>query len=79
MFVEVRGNDEAAFDRALAIFKSKMKKSGILEDLRRHEFFLKPSLRRRLKRTDAHKRRRREENARVKSKGHSSRGSSEDS
>ena len=66
MYVEVRGNDDAAFRRALATFKSKVKKAGIFDELRKHEHYAKPSVKRKLKRAEAHKRRRREENARKK-------------
>lgn len=76
MYVEVKGNDAAAFHRALATFKSKVKKAGIFEELRKHEHYTKPSAKRKLKRAEAHKRRRREENARVKNKRNSPRGSS---
>lgn len=66
MYVEVKGNDAAAFHRALATFKSKVKKAGIFEELRKHEHYSKPSVKRKLKRDEAFKRRRREENARNK-------------
>lgn len=75
MYVEVKGNDAAAFHRALATFKSKVKKAGIFDELRKHEHYTKPSVKRRLKREEAHKRRRREENARVKGQRNRSRGS----
>lgn len=65
-YVEVRGNDASSFQRALATFKSKVKKAGIFEELRKHEHYAKPSVKRRLKRAEAYKRRRREENARKK-------------
>jgi len=61
MRVEVRGTDNEALQRALAEFKKKVKKAEILQDLRRYEAFVKPSMRRRLKRVEALKRRRREE------------------
>lgn len=73
MYVEVKGNDTAAFDKALAEFKRRMKRSGIMEDFRRHDHYDKPSVRRKLKRAEAHKRRRREENARARSKKDSQR------
>lgn len=62
MKVDVRGTDNEAFQRALAEFKKKVKKEEILTDLRRHEFYRKPSVRLKLKRIEALKRRRREEN-----------------
>jgi len=63
-YVEVRGNDSSSFHRALATFKSKVKKAGIFDELRKHEHYTKPSMKRKLKRAEAHKRRRREENTR---------------
>ena len=72
MYVEVKGNDAAAFNRALATFKSKVKKAGIFEELRKHEHYSKPSVKRKLKRAEAFKRKRREENARVKNQRNSS-------
>ncbi len=68
MYVVVNGNDSDAFERALAEFKRRVKRAGIMEDVRKHEYYVKPSTRRRLKRAEAHKRRRREENARARSK-----------
>ena len=72
MYVEVKGTDAAAFQRALATFKSKVKKAGIFEELRKHEHYSKPSVKRKLKRAEAFKRKRREENARVKNQRNSS-------
>lgn len=61
MYVEVRGTDDRAFSIALAEFKKKVKKAEILSDLRKHEAYIKPSVRLKLKRLEALKRRRREE------------------
>jgi len=64
MYVEVKGSTDKDFQIALAIFRSKVKKAGIMEDLRKHEYYIKPSVKRRLKRAEARKRRRREQNER---------------
>ena len=79
MQVNVRGNDDAALGRALAEFKKQVKREGILEDLRKYEYYLKPSLKRKLKRQEALKRRRREANARARSKTNRSRRGSQSS
>lgn len=73
MEVKVYGNDRPALDRALTEFKRKLKKEGIFEDLKKHEYYQKPSIRRKLKRLEATKRRRRETNERRKDKTHRSR------
>jgi ribosomal protein S21 len=73
MQIDVRGDGDAAFGRALVEFKKRVKRAGILEDLRKHEYHLKPSLKRKLKRQEAFKRRRREANARARSKTNRSR------
>jgi len=62
MYVEVRGSDDAAFQRAMTEFKRRIKKAGLFEDLKKHEYYVKPSLRKKLKKLDAIKRKRREEN-----------------
>ena len=62
MYIEVRGNDDAAFQRAMTEFKRRIKKAGVLEDLRKYEYYVKPSAKKKLKRLDAIKRKRREEN-----------------
>ncbi len=64
MEVRVNGSDRQALDRALTELKRKIKKEAIFEDLKKHEFYLKPSIRRKLKRIEATKRRRREDNER---------------
>ena len=61
MYVDVRGTDDKAFQYAMAEFKKKVKKAEILIELRRHEAYLKPSARKKIKRLEALKRRRREE------------------
>jgi len=62
MYVEVRGSDDAAFQRAMTEFKRRVKKAELFEDLKKHEYYVKPSLRKKLKRLDAIKRKRRDEN-----------------
>ncbi len=62
MYVEVRGSTEKDFQIALAEFKKRVKKAGVMEDLRKHEYYVKPSVKRKLKRAEAQKRRRREQN-----------------
>ena len=77
MQVNVRGDGDAAFGRALMEFKKQVKRAGILEDLRKYEYYVSPSLKRKLKRQEALKRKRREANARTRSKkNRSRRGSS---
>lgn len=73
MEVKVYGEGGAALDRALTEFKRKIKKEGVFEDLRKHEYYQKPSVRRKLKRIEAIKRRRRETNERRKDKTNRSR------
>ncbi len=73
MEVKVFGNNGAALDRALTELKKKLKKEGIFEDLRRHEYHQKPSVRRKLKKLEAIKRRRRESNERRKNQTNRSR------
>lgn len=48
-------------DKALKAFNSMVKKSEIIPELRRREFFLKPSKKRIAKRQEALRRRKREE------------------
>ena len=48
-------------DYALKELKRKIKKEGLMDDLRKHEFFVKPSRKRRNKKLDARKRARQEE------------------
>lgn len=48
-------------DKALKTFSSMVKKSEIIPELRRREFFLKPSKKRIAKRQEALRRRKREE------------------
>jgi small subunit ribosomal protein S21 len=78
MYIEVKGNDLAAFDRAMSEFKRKVKKAEILRDLRKHEYYQKPSTKRKAKRLEALKRRRRERNDKRRNPKNHSRRNSED-
>ena len=55
--IEVR--KEESIDKALKKFKSKIRKEGILEEMKRREFYEKPSQRRRREKAQAVKRERR--------------------
>ncbi len=52
--VEVR--KEESIDKALRKFKSKIRKEGILEEMKRREFYEKPSQKRRREKAQARKR-----------------------
>ena len=54
--VEVREN----LEKALKILKQRMSKEGILAELKKRRYYEKPSVRRKRKMREAHKRRRRE-------------------
>ena len=51
--VTVRGDSTDDLGKALQIFKSKCKRSGIFDDLRKHTYYRKPSIKRREKRKRA--------------------------
>lgn len=55
--VEIRKDEP--IDKALRKFKSKIRKEGILEEMKRREFYEKPSQRRRREKAQAVKRERR--------------------
>lgn len=61
MLIEVRDASYASLERALGEFKKKVKKAEIMGDLRKHEAYFKPSVKKKLKRIEARKRRRKEE------------------
>jgi len=61
MRVDVRGDTKEALDAALKEFKRLVKKEGILQDLRKHEQYVKPSMKAKLKHIEAIKRHKREE------------------
>jgi len=48
--VQVKRND---VDKAIRILKKKVAQEGVLKDLKRHEFYEKPSVRRRRQRAEA--------------------------
>jgi small subunit ribosomal protein S21 len=56
---EIRLEDGDRLDRALRAFKRKVQRSGILKDLRRKRFYVKPSEAKRRKAAAAARRRRR--------------------
>ena len=62
-FVTLRSDE--GVDKAIRRFKKKVEAAGILKDARKHEHFLKPSVRKKEKLLAADKRRRRTE-ARLK-------------
>lgn len=51
--VDVRGNDEMALEKALAVFKGKVRRAGILETYKAKQEYIKPSLKKREKRREA--------------------------
>ena len=55
MACKVKLRADETFDSLLARFKSSVKKSNILADVRKHEFFLKKSLKRKKKSEEARK------------------------
>lgn len=55
--IEIR--KEESIDKALRKFKSKIRKEGILEEMKRREFYEKPSQRRRREKAQAVKREKR--------------------
>jgi ribosomal protein S21 len=66
MYVEVRDKDGVkhidAVNMALLNLKRKIKKSGLMQELKNREYYMSPSKQRRFKRNEAIKRRKREEN-----------------
>lgn len=60
--MEVKVNDgKDELGKALKVFNSMVKKSELVQELRRREFFLKPSKKRIVKQQEALRRRKREE------------------
>jgi len=60
MYVEVRGTGNEGLDRALIEFKRQVKKEGLMESLKKYEYYVKPSLKRKRKKMEAIKRKRRD-------------------
>ena len=56
---EVRVGKNESLDRALRRFKKSCRRSGIMSDARKHEVYVKPSVRRKKKSEAARKRARR--------------------
>jgi small subunit ribosomal protein S21 len=61
LHVDVRGDTEKDFQHAMAEFKRRVKKAGIMEDVRKKEYYMKPSVKKKLKRLEAKRRQKREE------------------
>jgi ribosomal protein S21 len=61
MYVEVRGEKQIDLERALAQFVKQIKKSELMDDLKKKEFHMKKSKRLAKKRQDALRRRKRDE------------------
>jgi small subunit ribosomal protein S21 len=61
MYVKVRDDSEESLTKALQIFNKKVKEAGIIQECKARREYLKPSLKKRLKREEAHRRRLREE------------------
>jgi small subunit ribosomal protein S21 len=57
--IEIRIEEDGRLDLALKAFKRKMARSGILKDLRKKRFYVKPSEARAMKQAAAERRRRR--------------------
>lgn len=61
MYVKVTGNTDADVQRAIRIFNKKVKDAGIVQEVYSRREYVKPSVRRRLKREESIRRRIREE------------------
>ncbi|MGI8496035.1 MAG: 30S ribosomal protein S21 [Gemmatimonadaceae bacterium] len=61
--VEITLDEGDRLDWALKAFKRKMLRAGILKDLRRHRFYVKPSAERQLKAAAARRRQRTKQQA----------------
>lgn len=59
--ISVALRDNESIDSLIRRFKKKFVKSGIMKEIRNKEFYLKPSMRKKLKRREAERTRRREE------------------
>ena len=58
VFVKVAGNN---LDKAISIFNKKVKQAGIIQEVYRRQEYIKPSVKRKLKKEEAIKKRIREE------------------
>lgn len=61
MLIKVVINEKEPIEKALKKFKRKVEQSVILKELRKREFFLKPSIKRKLKERAAYARSRKRE------------------
>lgn len=61
MYVKVTGNTEADLQRAIRIFNKKVKEAGIIQEVYDRREYVKPSLKKKLKKEEAIRRRVRDE------------------
>lgn len=61
MLIKVVINEKEPIEKALKKFKRKVEQSVVLKELRKREFFLKPSIKRKLKERAAYARSRKRE------------------
>jgi ribosomal protein S21 len=61
MYVEVKGEKISDVDRALQQLSKMVKRSELMDELKKREFYLKRSKKLEKKRQDAHRRRKRDE------------------
>ncbi len=61
MYVRVTGNTEADVQRAIRIFNKKVKEAGIIQEIYDRREYVKPSVKKKLKKEEAIRRRIRED------------------
>ena len=61
MYVKVPGNTDADVQRAIRIFNKKVKEAGIIQEIYNRREYVKPSVKRKLKKEQAIRRRIQEE------------------
>ena len=61
MYVKVTGNTEADVQRAIRIFNKKVKEAGIIQEIYDRREYVKPSVKKKLKKEEAIRRRIRED------------------
>ncbi len=59
--IEVTVSENDSFEWALKLFKRKVQRSGVLKELRKKRYYLKPSAAKQLKAAQARRRRRRQQ------------------
>ncbi|MEA1987164.1 MAG: 30S ribosomal protein S21 [Candidatus Marinimicrobia bacterium] len=64
--IQVTVHDNENLERALRRFKKKFEKAGIVKDLRKNDYFIKPSERKRVEKTKAIRRIKRMERLGIK-------------